>query len=95
MTDRTDTARARSEFVLIREVTASDWPAVWSFLREIIVAAETFSARGRHPGVVEGNERAEKLYRALGFQIVGTVPESFHHPTKGYVGLHIMYRHLT
>jgi GNAT superfamily N-acetyltransferase len=44
--------------------------------------------------VVEGNERAERLYRSLDFEILGTVPEGFHHPTRGYVGLHIMYRRL-
>jgi RimJ/RimL family protein N-acetyltransferase len=44
--------------------------------------------------VVEGNERAERLYRSLGFEIVGTVPEGFHHPTRGYVGLHVMYLRL-
>jgi hypothetical protein len=31
---------------------------------------------------------------ALGFQIIGTVPESFDHPEHGLVGLHVMYRPL-
>ncbi len=44
--------------------------------------------------VVEANTRAVALWKALGFEIVGTVPEAFHHPTEGYVGLHIMYRRL-
>lgn len=44
--------------------------------------------------VVETNEPAVKLWQALGFQIIGTSPEAFHHPTHGYVGLHIMYRPL-
>jgi L-amino acid N-acyltransferase YncA len=44
--------------------------------------------------VVEVNTRAVGLWRSLGFEIVGTVPEAFHHPTKGYVGLHIMFRRL-
>jgi hypothetical protein len=30
--------------------------------------------------------------RAIGFEIVGTVPEAFRHPVDGYVGLHVMYR---
>ncbi|MFD7918580.1 GNAT family N-acetyltransferase [Streptomyces sp. NPDC059740] len=41
--------------------------------------------------VVETNTRAVALYRSLGFEVVGTVPEAFHHPTAGYVGLHVMY----
>jgi ribosomal protein S18 acetylase RimI-like enzyme len=44
--------------------------------------------------VVETNTRAVALWRSLGFEIIGTVPEAFHHPEKGYVGLHIMYRRL-
>jgi L-amino acid N-acyltransferase YncA len=44
--------------------------------------------------VVETNTRAVALWRALGFEIVGTAPGAFRHPTHGYVGLHIMYRFL-
>ncbi|RNL82531.1 GNAT family N-acetyltransferase [Halostreptopolyspora alba] len=44
--------------------------------------------------VVETNIGAVNLWRSLGFEVVGTVPEAFHHPTRGYVGLHIMHRHL-
>jgi L-amino acid N-acyltransferase YncA len=44
--------------------------------------------------VVEANTRAVTLWKSLGFSIIGTVPEAFHHPTKGYVGLHIMHRRL-
>ncbi|MEG8183629.1 GNAT family N-acetyltransferase [Nocardia terpenica] len=41
--------------------------------------------------VAESNHRAVDLYRRLGFQIVGTVPGAFRHPTLGRVGLHVMY----
>lgn len=44
--------------------------------------------------VVETNVRAVALWRSLGFAVLTTVPEAFHHPTKGYVGLHVMYRRL-
>lgn len=44
--------------------------------------------------VVETNERAVRLWQSLGFEIVGTVPGAFAHPTLGYVGLHVMHRHL-
>jgi GNAT superfamily N-acetyltransferase len=44
--------------------------------------------------VVETNYTAVRLWQALGFQIIGTVPEAFAHPTLGRVGLHVMYRRL-
>lgn len=44
--------------------------------------------------VVETNERAVALWRSLGFEVVGTVPEAFEHPRHGYVGLAIMHRFL-
>ena len=44
--------------------------------------------------VVETNTTAVKLWQSLGFEIIATLPEGFHHATKGYVGLHIMFRRL-
>lgn len=44
--------------------------------------------------VVETNTYAVKLYRSIGFDVIGTLPEGFHHPTQGYVGLHIMHKAL-
>lgn len=44
--------------------------------------------------VVETNARAVALWRSLGFRVLTTVPEAFHHPEHGYVGLHIMHRFL-
>ena len=44
--------------------------------------------------VVETNTGAVALWRSLGFDIVATLPEGFHHPVHGYVGLHIMFRPL-
>ncbi len=41
--------------------------------------------------VVETNEAAVRLWRSLGFDIVGTVPGAFRSPSRGYVGLHVMY----
>ena len=42
--------------------------------------------------VVETNRGAVALWRSLGFDVIGTVPEAFHHPKHGYVGLLIMHR---
>jgi L-amino acid N-acyltransferase YncA len=44
--------------------------------------------------VVATNTAAVALWRALGFEIVGTVPDAFDSATHGLVGLHIMYRRL-
>ncbi len=41
--------------------------------------------------VVETNTAAVRLWRSLGFEIVGTVPGAFRSPTHGFVGLHVMY----
>ena len=56
--------------------------------RERGYAAMQFNA------VVESNHAAVRLWQALGFRIVGTVPEAFAHPTLGRVGLHLMHRFL-
>jgi GNAT superfamily N-acetyltransferase len=44
--------------------------------------------------VVETNEGAVRLWQALGFDIIGTVPEAFRHRHDGLVGLHVMHRYL-
>jgi L-amino acid N-acyltransferase YncA len=44
--------------------------------------------------VVESNDAAVALWRSLGFEIIGTVPEAFRHPELGLVGLHVMYQKL-
>ncbi|MCP9957216.1 GNAT family N-acetyltransferase [Streptomyces sudanensis] len=44
--------------------------------------------------VAQTNTHAVRLYEDLGFRIVGTVPDAFRHPTRGYTGLHVMYRPL-
>ena len=44
--------------------------------------------------VVETNVRATALWRSLGFELVGTVPEAFRLPDGSLTGLHVMYRPL-
>jgi L-amino acid N-acyltransferase YncA len=44
--------------------------------------------------VVETNAPAVRLWQALGFRIIGTVPDAFDHPEHGLVGLHVMFRSL-
>lgn len=44
--------------------------------------------------VVSTNEAAVRLWRRLGFEIVGTLPEAFRHPSQGYVDAYVMFRSL-
>jgi ribosomal protein S18 acetylase RimI-like enzyme len=61
----------------------------------VIAAARADGFRSmQFNAVVETNIRAVALWRSLGFDIVGTVPEAFEHPVHGYVGLHVMHRRL-
>ncbi|MFJ9623137.1 GNAT family N-acetyltransferase [Streptomyces sp. NPDC101181] len=55
--------------------------------------AEGFRAM-QFNAVVETNIHAVRLYRSIGFDVIGTLPEGFRHPTEGYVGLHIMHKAL-
>lgn len=59
-----------------------------SWARDQGYAAMQFNA------VVESNHVAVRLWQALGFYIIRTVPEAFEHPALGRVGLHIMHRYL-
>jgi L-amino acid N-acyltransferase YncA len=62
--------------------------AVIDRARELGYHAMQFNA------VVATNERAVALWRSLGFDVVGTIPEGFRHATKGNVDLLIMHRAL-
>ena len=41
--------------------------------------------------VVSTNTAAIHLWKQLGFEIVGTLPDAFRHPEKGYVDVYAMY----
>ena len=66
--------------------TLGEWAVAWA--REQGYAAMQFNA------VVETNLAAVHLWRELGFEVVGTVPEAFSSRSHGRVGLHVMHRHL-
>jgi ribosomal protein S18 acetylase RimI-like enzyme len=44
--------------------------------------------------VVASNHGAIRLWRKLGFEIVGTLPRAFRHPQLGLVDAHVMYKWL-
>jgi ribosomal protein S18 acetylase RimI-like enzyme len=41
--------------------------------------------------VVETNTGAVRLWRSLGFEVIGTVPAAFDSRAHGLVGLHVMH----
>jgi ribosomal protein S18 acetylase RimI-like enzyme len=44
--------------------------------------------------VVSTNERAVRLWKRMGFDIVGTVPGGYEHPRLGFVDVYVMYKPL-
>ncbi len=44
--------------------------------------------------VVATNDAAVRLWKQLGFQIVGTLPGAFRHATRGYVDAYVMFQDL-
>lgn len=45
--------------------------------------------------VASSNEGAVRLWKKLGFDIIGTIPEAFCHPALGYVDAFVMYKRLS
>jgi len=44
--------------------------------------------------VASSNEGAVRLWKKLGFEIVGRLPKAFNHPRKGYIDAFVMYKWL-
>lgn len=44
--------------------------------------------------VLASNAGALRLWRRLGFAIIGTIPDAFDHPTEGMVDAYVMYKRL-
>jgi L-amino acid N-acyltransferase YncA len=44
--------------------------------------------------VISTNQGAVRLWQKLGFEIVGTLPGAFRHPTQGYVDAFVMFKEL-
>jgi ribosomal protein S18 acetylase RimI-like enzyme len=42
--------------------------------------------------VVKSNERAVKLWKSLGFEVIGEIPDGFQHKENGLTNVYIMYR---
>lgn len=44
--------------------------------------------------VIKSNERAVALWKSLGFEVIGEIPNAFRHHTLGFSNAYIMYRTL-
>lgn len=44
--------------------------------------------------VVSTNEGAIRLWKKLGFQVIGTLPKAFKSQSAGYVDAHVMYKEI-
>ena len=44
--------------------------------------------------VVSTDDAAVRLWRGVGFEIVGTLPGAFHHARRGFVDAYVMFRPL-
>lgn len=44
--------------------------------------------------VIKSNERAVRLWKRIGFEIIGEIPNAFNHPRLGMVNAYVMYKTL-
>jgi ribosomal protein S18 acetylase RimI-like enzyme len=44
--------------------------------------------------VVKSNEVAVRLWKSVGFRVIGEIPNAFRHKTNGPTNAYIMYREL-
>ncbi len=44
--------------------------------------------------VIKSNERAVHLWKKVGFEIIGEIPDAFNHPQLGMTNAYVMYRKL-
>ena len=44
--------------------------------------------------VIKSNERAVRLWKKVGFEIIGEIPDAFNHPRLGMTNAYVMYRKL-
>ncbi|HLA94377.1 MAG TPA: hypothetical protein VK612_01560, partial [Pyrinomonadaceae bacterium] len=44
--------------------------------------------------VVKSNEIAVKLWKSVGFEVIGEIPDAFNHIENGMTNAYIMYRKL-
>jgi L-amino acid N-acyltransferase YncA len=66
------------------------------FAHHVIDEARALGFTGmQFNAVVSTNTGALALWKSLGFEIVGSVPDAFRHTTEGPVAIHIMYRSIS
>jgi GNAT superfamily N-acetyltransferase len=78
--------------VVIRDATAEDWPAIWSFLREIVAAGDTYAY---DPDLSEARAREIWLLEPPARTVVAAAPDGSilgsakMNPNQGGPGSHV------
>ena len=78
--------------MIVREATADDWPAIWSFMREIVAAGDTFAY---DPDMDESHARGMWLSEPSARTVVAVEPDrtvvgtANMHPNHGGPGAHV------
>jgi GNAT superfamily N-acetyltransferase len=78
--------------VVIRDATAEDWPAIWSFLREIVAAGDTYAY---DPDLSEARAREIWLLEPPARTVVAAAPDGTilgsakMNPNQGGPGSHV------
>jgi L-amino acid N-acyltransferase YncA len=62
-----------------------------ALVEDTLARARADGFAGMQFNAVTETNPAVALYQRFGFEIIGTVPGAFRHPTLGPVGLHVMY----
>src|SRR6185436_9453208 len=59
-----------------------------------IAEARRLGFRAMQFNFVVSTNPAVRVWRALGFAVVGTLPGAFRHPERGFVDVYVMFREL-
>ncbi len=66
-----------------------------AFATHVLEEARRLGYQGmQFNAVVASNAAAVALWKSMGFEVIGTVPRAFRHPTEGLVPIMVMYRDL-
>jgi hypothetical protein len=93
----------------IRPFEQTDWGSTWRIFEPVFCAGKTYAfspditereaiSRNframQYNLVVSTNDGAVRLWKKLGFSVIGTLSEAFRHPRLGFVDAFIMYKRL-
>lgn len=78
---------------MIRQASRKDEDAIWEIFRSVIASGDTCAFDPAMPRE-DANEPAVRLWKQLGFEIIGTLPGAYRHAQLGFVDAHAMFQTL-